>query len=240
MEKISSGSFDLNDWLSGGYESDIVTMIVGGPGTGKTNLCTLAACSVANKGKKVIFVDTEGGFSVDRVRQIVGAGYSNVLEKILILSPTSFKDQIKAFEKLLKNVDQEQIGLIVIDSVAMHYRLELGDACSASNEERISNVNREVANQMKILSQIARDKKIPVLITNQVYSTFVAGDMLSGFERETNIVGGDLLQYWSKCILELKKDGSRRKAILLKHRSLPVQEFNFIIKNEGIFRAGWF
>ena len=70
-EKISAGSFDFNEWLYGGYESDIITMIAGPPGSGKTNLCILAACSQAKKRKKVIFMDTEGGFSVDRVRQIV-------------------------------------------------------------------------------------------------------------------------------------------------------------------------
>ncbi len=60
-EKISSGSYDLNKWLYGGYETDIITMIAGGPGTGKTNFAILAACSQAKKGNKVIFVDSEGG-----------------------------------------------------------------------------------------------------------------------------------------------------------------------------------
>jgi DNA repair protein RadB len=67
MERVSSGSFDLNDWLGGGYEKGIISMIVGPAGSGKTNFSTLAACSCARE-KKVIFVDTEGGFSVDRVK----------------------------------------------------------------------------------------------------------------------------------------------------------------------------
>jgi len=71
-DKISAGSFDLNKWLFGGYEKDVITMIAGSPGSGKTNFVLLAACSQAKKGGKVIFIDTEGGFSVDRVRQIVG------------------------------------------------------------------------------------------------------------------------------------------------------------------------
>ena len=36
-EKISTGSYDLNRWLYGGYERDIITMIAGPPGSGKTN-----------------------------------------------------------------------------------------------------------------------------------------------------------------------------------------------------------
>ena len=33
MTKISTGSFDLNAWLNGGYEKDIITMIAGPPGS---------------------------------------------------------------------------------------------------------------------------------------------------------------------------------------------------------------
>ena len=87
MTKVSAGSYDLNRWLFGGYESDVVTVIYGGSGTGKTNLCLLAAVSQAAKGKKVIFVDTEGGFSVERVKQLAGGETDAILEHI-ILTPS--------------------------------------------------------------------------------------------------------------------------------------------------------
>ena len=74
VEKISSGSFDLNKWLHGGYEKGVITMIAGPPASGKTNMVLLAACSQAKKGNKVIFIDTEGGFSPERVEQIIGEG----------------------------------------------------------------------------------------------------------------------------------------------------------------------
>ena len=85
MGKISAGSYDLNVWLKGGYESDIVSVIYGGSGTGKTNFCLLAAVSQARKGNKVVFVDTEGGFSVERIKQIVGEDADNVLKNIFLL-----------------------------------------------------------------------------------------------------------------------------------------------------------
>ena len=75
MTKISTGSFDLNAWLNGGYEKDIITMIAGPPGSGKTNFSILASCSQSKDNKKVIFIDTEGGFSIDRVKQIVGVNH---------------------------------------------------------------------------------------------------------------------------------------------------------------------
>ena len=93
---------------------------------------------------------------------------------------------------------------------------------------------------MKLLAEISKKQDIPVIITNQVYQGFQSEeDWKKGLERETNIVGGDLFQYWSKCIIELKNSGGKRKAILLKHRSLPQKELGFEIKNEGIFRRGW-
>src|SRR4030042_799909 len=188
-EKISTGSYDLNTWLYGGYEKDIITMIAGPPGSGKTNFVILASCSQAKKGNKVIFVDTEGGFSVERIKQIVSKeNYEKILENILLLKPTNFEEQKKDFIKLLGLVKKEQVGLIVIDGMAMLYRLELGDAVKSGEDEKIKEINREVARQMRILAEIARKQNIPVLITNQVYSEFLSEEELKkGGERATNI-----------------------------------------------------
>jgi DNA repair protein RadB len=236
--KISTGSYDLNTWLYGGYETDIITMIAGGPGTGKTNFVILTACSQAKKGNKVIFIDSEGGFSSERIKQIVTKeNLDKILENILILNPTSFEEQKKDFVKLLGWIKKGDVGLIVIDGMAMLYRLELGDAVRSREDEKIKEINREVAKQMRILAEISRKQNIPVLITNQVYSEFLSEeDLKKGVEKTTNIVGGDLFKYWSKCIIELKNEKGKRKAILLKHRSLPEKEMEFVIKNEGIFK----
>lgn len=243
VEKISTGSYDFNKWLYGGYETDIITMIAGSPGSGKTNFAILAACSQAKKGSKVIFVDTEGGFSSERVKQIVGKdNLDEILGNILILHCTNFEEQKKAFVTLLGHVKKEQkIGLVIVDSMAMHYRLELGDAVHSGEDERIKEVNREVAKQMRTLSELARNQRISVLITNQVYSEFLSEeDLKRKVEKKTMIVGGDLFRYWSKCIIELKLENGKRKAVLLKHRSLPEKELGFVIKNEGIYKRGIF
>lgn len=238
--KISTGSYDFNKWLYGGYEKDVITMIAGPPACGKTNFCILVSCSQAKKGNKVIFVDTEGGFSVERVKQIVGDEYEKILENILLLKPTSFEEQKKCFVKLLNRVKRGHVSLIIIDGMAMLYRLELGDAVKSKDSENIKKVNREIAEQMRALAEIARKQNIPIIITNQVYGSFLSEeDWKKGVEREMNLVGGDLFKYWSKCIIELKYDKGKRKAILLKHRSLPHKEMNFEIKNKGVFRRRW-
>ena len=238
--KISAGSFDLNKWLFGGYEKDIITMVAGPPGCGKTNFVILAACSQAKKGNKVLFVDTEGGFSFERVKQIAGENYKDILKNIILIEPTSFEEQKKLFLKILNKVKKEHISLLIIDGMAMLYRLELGDAVKSKDLENIRKVNRSIAKQMRVLAEIARKQKIPVMITNQVYSGFLSEeDWKKGVERKVNLVGGDLFKYWSKCIIELKNNHGKRKAVLLKHRSLPLKEFGFVIKNEGVFKKGW-
>ena len=63
----------------------------------------------------------------------------------MILSPTNFEEQKKCFSKLLGNVKKDEVGLIVVDSMAMLYRLELGDAVEGNDEEKIREVNRDVA-----------------------------------------------------------------------------------------------
>ncbi|MBI5803299.1 DNA repair and recombination protein RadB [Candidatus Pacearchaeota archaeon] len=244
-EKISTGSHDLNKWLYGGYEKDIVTMIAGPPGSGKTNFCMLVSCSQAKKGKKVIFIDTEGGFSVERIKQMLSSEadgtFEEISKNILLLSPANFLEQQESFSQLMKKIKKEQnIGVVVIDGMVTLYRLEIGEASRNSNELKIKEINWRMAEQMKTLSEISRKQKVPVIITNQVYSEFLSEEELrQGVKKETNLVGGDLLKYWSKCIIELKLEGRKRKAIILKHRNIPQREMNFEIKDSGIFKKGW-
>ncbi|MEM2916107.1 MAG: DNA repair and recombination protein RadB [Candidatus Woesearchaeota archaeon] len=217
--RISTGTEVLDELLEGGYENDAITTIYGPAGTGKTNLALLAAVSMAQKGKKVIYIDTEGGFSIARLKQIVH-NPKKVLNKIMFLRPTNFEEQKKAFAKL-KNIKGGRIGLIVVDTIAMLYRLQ------RSNED-IHEVNRELGMQIGILNEICRKHRIPVVITNQVYSEFATN--------RVNMVGGDILKYGSKCLVELQALASGwRKAILRKHRSIAGEkEALFRIVDKGI------
>jgi DNA repair protein RadB len=224
MNKISTGASFLDKLLEGGYESDVVTTIYGPSGTGKTNICLLAAVRIVERGKKVIFIDTEGGIAVERIRQI-SKDYENVLEKIIFFNPINFSEQKEIFEKIRELVN-EQVGMIVVDSISMLYRLELG-----KNEE-VYEVNSALGKQIGYLVEISRKNKIPVLITNQVYADFDNRD-------KVKMVGGDLLKYGSKCLLELQKTGENRGVVLKKHRSLPEnKEAFFKIVEEGLEELG--
>ena len=108
----------------------------------------------------------------------------------------------------------------------MLYRLEIGKS------DDIYNINRELGQQISYLTEIARKKNIPVLLTNQVYSNFDDKTRL-------NMVGGDILKYGSKCLIELTLDEvtRKRKAVLKKHRFLPENiEMEFKIEEKGVFQ----
>ncbi|MEM3405397.1 MAG: DNA repair and recombination protein RadB [Candidatus Pacearchaeota archaeon] len=237
--KISAGSYDLNKWLYGGYEKGVITTIYGEAGTGKTNFCILAAVSQAKKGYKVIYIDTEGGFSIERVKQLVPDNYEEVLKNILLLHVLDFKEQSKIINRLEKEINQNKISLIIIDGMTMLYRLDLAEAKQNSNN--VQEINAELAKQMKILAEIARTKNIAIIITNQVYHDFISEeDFKKGKKSEIKMVGGDILKYWSKCLIELSNVNGKRIAKLIKHRNLKERKLNFIITDSGIKKRGLF
>ena len=218
MAFLSTGSESFDRFLEGGYEKSVITTIYGPSGTGKTTTCLISAISASKEGK-VIFIDTEGGFSVERLKQLT-KDYDAVLEKIFLLKPTAFAEQKQGIVKL-HNAFPKGISLIICDTISALYRVERG--------EDNKGLNSELGKQVGMLLEIARKNDIPVLLTNQVYADF---------EDKTNVkmVGGDILSYSSKCLVELKSHhGSKRSAFLRKHRFLPEKEFEFEIKENGIF-----
>ena len=220
MGKISTGSSSLDVFLQGGYDDEIITTIYGTSGVGKTNLCLLAVVKVAESGKKIIFIDTEGGIAIERIKQLSDK-FHMVLENIIFFHPVNFEEQKEIFDNL-RSFITENVGLIVVDSISMLYRLELGKS------EEVYEVNSSLGKQIGILVEISRRRNIPVLLTNQVYADFDKRD-------QVKMVGGDLLKYGSKCLLELQRFANCRGVVLRKHRSMPEgKELKFKIVEKGI------
>ncbi len=213
----------LDKLLDGGIEDDAITNVYGPPGCGKTNIVLSTAISCCESGKKVIYVDTEGSFSLERFMQIGGS--EKHLKSIKFLQVHSWSEQHKGLQEIEKRTDSG-IGLIVVDSLVALYRLEL-------DAKNFPIVNKQLATQYSILSRITRTQHIPILVTNQVYSK----------GEEIELTSRAIAKYWSKTLVELRKTekDNQRLAILRKHRSLPEgRSVEFLITKDGMKQVGKF
>jgi len=218
VERLSTGSEPIDSLLGGGIEKGIITNVFGESGSGKTNLCVQVAAQVAENGGKVVYIDTEKGFSPERFTQIAS---DESLDNMLVMEPVEFQEQMDRINALSKVVEDKSPELVVVDSLVSLYRLK-------ATGDQIQEVNQKLSQQMSELSKIARQQDIPILVTNQVYTSFDEDDI--------ELVGRDVPRYWSKCLLKLSNlDQGIRKAEIEKHRSLPEGKAKkFKISNSGL------
>ncbi len=208
------------DELIGDLQTDTITTIYGPPGCGKTTVAFEYIVSCLNSGKKVIYIDTEGGFSPERIKQM---DKSANLNDIIVFSPKSFEEQHKVILDLNKEIkNSKTIGLVIIDSLVMLYRLKLGDAPQK--------INTELGEQLRLLTEVSRSFHIPILVTNQMYVNFET--------KEKKMVGGNVIEYWSKTIVEIDKDTEIKKFILKKHKfKKDGMEKQFEIEEKGVVES---
>ena len=222
--KIPSNS-SLDDLLDGGFEKGTITQIYGSPSSGKSNVALALAVNVAKNNRKVIYIDTEGGISIDRIKQISGPYFSNVANNIIVLEPTNFLEQTENLRSI--NVwlrkHHEDVDLIILDSAVAHYRVD---------DMKSYKLSRELRKQIQSLSNTARNHDIAVIITNQIYNSFDDEG-----NSEVKPVGGDILEYISKVIIQLERgdETNQRIATLKRHRSIPEgRQVTFTITSDGI------
>lgn len=190
----------LDVLLDGGLESDAITLVFGEGGSGKTNLALQCVREVLAAGRRVAYVDSEG-VSVVRLRQILGNDAN--IERLAFFTPYSLEEQ----ERLVLNATRlPDLGLVVVDSINMHYRLHI-----AGGEDAESEASRSLFKQLHHLTGFARQNRVPVLVTGQVY----------GGEDATQPFARRVMEHLAKAIVRFEKqpDGGRR-ATVLKHRSI--------------------
>ena len=217
VKRVSTGSKPLDTLLEGGIERGVISNFYGESGSGKTNACLQISAEVASSHGNVAYIDTEASFSAERFAQIASEAE---LENVFVKDVTDFQQQKGAINSL--QAMEQDLELIVVDSMVSLYRLKV-DGGNASE------VNNELSEQLSKLSEIARNQDIPVVITNQVYTSFD--------DDELELVGSDVPKYWSKCLIQLSESQDSRVAEIAKHRSLEEgQKVGFEITDQGLKR----
>lgn len=232
---LGTGSQNLNGLLGGrGIETKAITECYGAFGSGKTQLGLTLAVRVqlpkeqGGANGKAVFIDTEGTFRPERIRQIaegLGANPEKVLKNILVARAFNSDHQILLADKigeLIKN--GEPIRLVIIDSLTAHFRAEF--AGRGQLADRQQKLNRYLHGLMKMAEQ----HNLAVYVTNQVMANpaMMFGD-------PTTAVGGNIVAHASTFRIYLRrgKQGSR-VAKLIDSPNLPDNEAVFFVSGNGV------
>ncbi|MEM3759634.1 MAG: ATPase domain-containing protein [Candidatus Bathyarchaeia archaeon] len=207
-QKIPTGCGRLDNLLDGGIPFENISLIYGEAETGKTTLAMQLAVNCALHGYKTLFMDCDGTFSVRRLSQIASENFKKVSELIILVKPSSFREQIIVIDKLPEYV-AKNFGLIVVDTLTSLYRVEI-----AEHPNKAFELNRELNRQMALLAQIAKTRKIAVIVVSQVRSAFD--------ENYVSIepVATRVLKFWADTIIALRptENSSIIRAVLEKNQ----------------------
>ncbi len=232
---ITTGSNSLNTLFGGkGIETRAMTECYGAFGSGKTQLGLTLAVNVQmpkEKGGaegKAVFIDTEGTFRPERIRQIangIGANPENVLKNILVARAFNSDHQILLLDKVSELIkDGEPIKLMIIDSLTAHFRAEFSGRGQLADRQQ--KLNRYLHNLMKLAEQ----HNLAVYVTNQVMANpaMMFGD-------PTTAIGGNIVGHAStyRVYLRRGKQGSR-VAKMIDSPNLPENECQFFVTENGV------
>jgi DNA repair protein RadA len=191
--RITTGSKELDNLIGGGIETQAITEAYGRFGSGKTQLgfqlCVNVQLPVDKGGLEgsAIFIDTEATFRPERIEQMAkakGLDPSKVLSNIKTLRVTSTSQQILAVEKLEEILPNENIKLIVVDSLTSLFRAEyIGRGALGERQQKLN------AHVHKLQS-LADRYNLAVYVTNQVMDNpaILFGD-------PTTPIGGNVLAH---------------------------------------------
>ncbi|MFN3654471.1 MAG: ATPase domain-containing protein [Candidatus Nitrosotenuis sp.] len=156
---IRSGLKKLDDILGGGLRNGTITDIFGPSGSGKTQLTLQIAANTLSEGGSILYQDTTGSFRPERLVEILKSKGldSTLLDNMTVSRITNTAEQINSLSKFESN-----FSLIIIDNITDLFSFEY------SKDDQVLEKITKFAKYMRQLSQIAREKKIPILIVNMV------------------------------------------------------------------------
>lgn len=184
-----------------------VTLIYGGAGSGKTNLCLWV---MSRSSEPSLYLSTEGPLPTELLERYSLLGKQFYFKELFGLEDMSIQLVNMFLSSLLGTFKN-----ICVDSINAHYRYEVMERVDA---------NKLLNTALSILSHASTRLGLRVLLVAQVR------------EEEGEIVpsGYEILDFWSDIIIAVSKDGSKRIAEVIKPREIKGLRVEFSISNRGI------
>ena len=178
--------------FSSEYKGNLIH-IFGEAGTGKTTMALQIAIAVCLRGKKVIIIDTEGKIGGEKIQAIAGTdNLTQVNKSLKLYCPQKFDEQHDLIERLDFYLKNQEIGLIVIDTITNLYRQEM--LFKKGNKSAFE----KLAYQIAFLRRLSRERNIPILIFNQATMLKPSEkDPLILKRERVNPVAKAIMSYWS-------------------------------------------
>jgi len=231
--KITTSTEALDKLLGGGIETQAITEIYGEFGSGKTQFCH-TMCVTVQKSKEeggldggVLYIDTEGTFRPERVVTIAKAHNmdpNKVLDKIIVARAYNSAHQVLILEEAGKTIQEENIKLIVSDSITGLFRAEyLGRGTLATRQQKLGRY-------IRLISRIAETYNCAVIATNQVSTS-----PDSFFGDPIRPIGGNVLGHSSTYRIYFRKGGkNKRVAKIVDSPHHPLSEAVFELGEKGV------
>lgn len=234
---LSTGSKQLDSILGGGIMTMSITEVFGEFRCGKTQmahtLCITAQLPREMGGGegKVAYIDTEGTFRPERIKQIAERYELDpeaCLENISYARALNSEHQMELAEQLAEELSSGCYRLIVVDSIMANFRV---DYCGRGElNERQQKLNQHLFK----LNRLAEEFNIAVFMTNQVQSDPGASALFASADGRKP-VGGHVLAHASATRILLRKGrGEERVAKLQDSPDMPERECVYVIGEKGI------
>ena len=233
MVKCSTGSKNLNELLGGGIETQAVTEFIGEFGAGKTQICLMLAVMAQLPSEKgglngnVVYIDTEGTFIPERIFEIasaMGLDPHNALGNIFLARAYNSSHQCLLIEHLPKFCPENNVRLVIVDSMIGHFRGEY------IGRETLSERQQALNSQLHRLLRLTEAFNLPVVVTNQVQA-----NPTQFFGDPNKPAGGNIMAHACTHRIYLRK-GSKgvRTATVIDSPYLPENKVRFKITEKGI------
>ncbi|KAH9249745.1 hypothetical protein BASA81_012552 [Batrachochytrium salamandrivorans] len=181
VRHITTCCMTLDNLLGGGVPRSSVTEICGAPGAGKTQISMqlAVACAIPEPfggvAGKTLYLDTEGSFSPQRVFDMAEATSRHlhslggeltteqIMNSIIVARAHDLGEMLAFAHSLVVFLKQDpSIKLVVIDSIAHHFRHDFAD---------FNAKNRTLAKLAALLNQVSREFDVAIVVINHMTTT---------------------------------------------------------------------